>query len=127
MLVQKEARLGEENKFFYDKERGMWREQGAEIPAAAAPLPPPPAIRRAPDSAPSAGAPLFTRPHRSLCHLISREFHAGNVKVIVFKGGVEYCQLVLYVQGRRRRPARADRGRSRLPAAPGPGPDTSTP
>ena len=50
---QKEAKLGEQNKFIYDKERGIWREEGAEVPAAAAPLPPPPMARKAPDSGPA--------------------------------------------------------------------------
>ena len=46
MHAQKEAKLGDENKFFFDKERGIWREAGAEIPAAAGPLPPPPTAAR---------------------------------------------------------------------------------
>ena len=56
-LSQKEAKLGaEENTFFYDEERKMWRERGAEIPAAAAPLPPPPTARPPGTSATSTGA-----------------------------------------------------------------------
>jgi hypothetical protein len=54
-LTQKEAKLGEENKFFYDKERGIWREEGAEIPAAAGALPPPPTAGR--PSTPAAATP----------------------------------------------------------------------
>lgn len=55
MHAQKEAKLGDENKFFFDKERGIWREAGAEIPAAAGPLPPPPtAARPAAPAAPGA-------------------------------------------------------------------------
>ena len=54
--MQKEAKLGaEENTFFYDEERKMWRERGAEIPAAAAPLPPPPTARLPSTPGPSAG------------------------------------------------------------------------
>ncbi|CAL8467566.1 g7104 [Coccomyxa elongata] len=53
----KEAKLGEENKFFYDKERGMWREQGAAAPEPAAPLAPPPVIRQLPEGTPPGTAP----------------------------------------------------------------------
>lgn len=51
--MQREAKLGEQNKFIYDKERGIWREEGAEIPADAGPLPPPPTH----NTASSAAAP----------------------------------------------------------------------
>ena len=43
-LMQKEEQIGLENKFFYDKERKMWREEGKEIPQEAAPPPPPPIV-----------------------------------------------------------------------------------
>ncbi len=58
--LQKDAKLGEENKFFYDKERGMWREQGAAAPEPAAPLAPPPVIRQLPEGTPP-GAPPHSR------------------------------------------------------------------
>ena len=58
--LQKEAKLGaEENTFFYDEERKMWRERGAEVPAAAAPLPPPPTGARQPGSATATSGPLL--------------------------------------------------------------------
>ncbi|KAK9825303.1 hypothetical protein WJX74_007514 [Apatococcus lobatus] len=41
---QKEEQIGLENKFFYDKERKMWREEGKEVPLEAAPPPPPPIV-----------------------------------------------------------------------------------
>lgn len=55
--MQKEAKLGEQNKFIFDKERGIWREEGAETPAAAAPLPPPPVSRKAPQDSTPASTP----------------------------------------------------------------------
>lgn len=51
--VQREAKLGEENKFFYDKELGVWREAGAPVPEAPAQLPPPPKGRPAAAAPPS--------------------------------------------------------------------------
>ena len=54
--LQKEAKLGaEENTFFFDEERKIWRERGAAIPVEAAPLPPPPTARLPGSSAPSTG------------------------------------------------------------------------
>ena len=46
-----EAKLGEENKFFYDEKLGIWRVEGEEIPEEAKPPPPPPIV------APAAAAP----------------------------------------------------------------------
>ncbi len=57
--MQKEAKLGEESKFFYDKERGMWREHGAAAPEPAAPLAPPPVIRQPPEGTPPGAPPFF--------------------------------------------------------------------
>lgn len=75
--MQKEAKLGaEENTFFYDEERKMWRERGAEIPAAAAPLPPPPSARPPSTHVPSAGVGAHPEPmyaHQALCGLQDHE------------------------------------------------------
>lgn len=38
----KQAKLGEENKFYYDEKLKRWVEQGAELPTEEAALPPPP-------------------------------------------------------------------------------------
>uniref|UniRef100_A0A0E0HJN7 Protein transport protein sec16 n=1 Tax=Oryza nivara TaxID=4536 RepID=A0A0E0HJN7_ORYNI len=37
-----QAKLGEQNKFYYDKKLKRWVEEGADIPAEEPPLPPPP-------------------------------------------------------------------------------------
>ena len=61
--LQKEAKLGaEENVFFFDEERKIWRERGAAVPVAAAPLPPPPTAHPPGSSAPSAGAIVHHKP-----------------------------------------------------------------
>lgn len=36
------AKLGEQNKFYYDEKLKRWVEEGAEVPAEEPPLPPPP-------------------------------------------------------------------------------------
>lgn len=59
--MQKEAKLGEQNRFFFDKERGIWREEGAEVPDAAAPLPPPPTSRKAVDSMPASAPGAYMK------------------------------------------------------------------
>ncbi len=56
--AQKEARLGEDNAFFYDEELKCWRERGAAPPSLAPPPPPPPAAAAAPPGAAAAGAAL---------------------------------------------------------------------
>ncbi|KAL6606385.1 hypothetical protein ACP70R_042038 [Stipagrostis hirtigluma subsp. patula] len=38
----RQAKLGEQNKFYYDEKLKRWVEEGAEIPAEEPPLPPPP-------------------------------------------------------------------------------------
>nr|CAB3466692.1 unnamed protein product [Digitaria exilis]CAB3469185.1 unnamed protein product [Digitaria exilis] len=39
---RRQAKLGEQNKFYYDEKLKRWVEEGAEVPAEEPPLPPPP-------------------------------------------------------------------------------------
>ena len=39
-----EAKLGDDNGFFYDNELKMWREKGKDAPAPSGPPPPPPKL-----------------------------------------------------------------------------------
>ena len=89
-LVQREAKLGEQNRFIYDKERGIWREEGAEVPPDAGPLPPPPTHARASPAAaaapglPPAGAlpacSWVTDQRASRLHAWGTESHAQDVQ-----------------------------------------------
>ena len=42
LLMDLKAKLGEQNKFYYDEKLKRWVEEGAEVPAEEPPLPPPP-------------------------------------------------------------------------------------
>ncbi|CAN6172109.1 unnamed protein product [Urochloa humidicola] len=48
----RQAKLGEQNKFYYDEKLKRWVEEGAEVPAEEPPLPPPPTKSSFPNSIP---------------------------------------------------------------------------
>jgi len=46
-MITQEAKLGDQNKFYFDEKLGRWVEEGGPVPEAEAPLAPPPIIASA--------------------------------------------------------------------------------